>query len=305
MLAGCELFSAVDLQGCPDNSLCTGETDTDTDTDTDTHTDSDTDTDTDIGPPTHGIICGEADGFVAAMDAEGEIHLAREDVPRVTGALAYDHVAGLAYVPSGTELLRLAPEAPGDLPPIPLPDQVVDVLLLDGTAFLGFLRSGVARIEPDSTLGWLLEPTDVVEVSALAHGPAETLYVVDLDDGSPDVLVLSADGSDVQTALEDIDSSSDRSRYAFTDQDEDLWVCSRAGAATRAETLSSGNKEPEILPEVPLFDVVGCDYDTGSHQLLLISAEEGLLRVDGDGSTEVVHVPGNRIVYGSGWTVPE
>lgn len=112
------------------------------------------------------------------------------------------------------------------------------------------------------------------------------LYGIELVDGQLRLMRGTSAGWGVELAA--YDDRVDRSVDLFLGQGGAPMVCSASGDAYRIAALDEGDTTPWRSPKESVVDVVGCSFDTGSQQLLLLSESAGLLRVDPDGEVTVV-----------------
>jgi|GEM_PF-3266229 len=300
VLPGCELFQPIELVGCPGNDNCptdSGDADVDTDTDTDT----DADTDTEPLPPSSGFAWATSDGTYTATWPDGSVIFSRSGQSTGLQAIAFDPQREQLAVATENELLFLGETSSQDGTAQPLDDKVREILEVDGNIYVAYTQ-GVAGMV-GGQLSWLGAPGQVSDVAGIADAGNGQLFLVDLDDtdSGPDSYLFDPSSGDLVMIDRDFDTSKDRSRYVLADAGNALWVCSRAGAATTVSELASGNKEPAILPEQILNDVLGCDYDIGSGELMVFSAQDGLIRVDGSGATTGTIQTSDRLLAGSAW----
>ncbi len=310
VLIGCDnpFFSSIELQGCPENPNC-GPTDADVDTDTDTDVDTDTDTDTDVDtdtdtdtdqplPPTSGFAWAEESEFFV-IDAGGD-ELVR--VPNIEGieplAIGFDPLRSSVVVADALRFFEVDGSISFEEPL--LDENPVEITVVDGTVYVAY-RSGIASFDGGEQ-HWITTPGAVTDVSGIADAGNGLLYVVDLDsDGSgPDSYSLDPVGQSLVELERDFDDTKDRARYVFSDASKALWVCTRAGAATKVAKLVDGEKEPLILPD-ELGEVVACDLDPGSGELMIVSSGEGLVRADNSGVTTWTQATPTAILAGSAW----
>lgn len=112
------------------------------------------------------------------------------------------------------------------------------------------------------------------------------LYGVELVDGKMRLLRGTTSGWGVQIAA--YDDRVERSVDLFLGQGDEPMTCASSGAVYLIEELAVGNTVPWRVPGTAVADVRACSFDTGSQDVLLLSAAAGLLRVDPDGEVSVV-----------------
>ena len=129
-----------------------------------------------------------------------------------------------------------------------------------------------------------------------------TIEVVDLDRGSPDLWSLDVTSLKLNRVASDIDSQDIRAKLPFGGRDDLPWSCTAAGAVYDLVALQGGNREPERSAELPTADVIDCDYDAGSDEVLMFSTDAGALRVNAAGDVDRFSLPdGYILLAGAVW----
>ena len=79
-----------------------------------------------------------------------------------------------------------------------------------------------------------------------------------------------------------------RSIDLFLGQGDKPMTCAADGGVYLIEELAAGNTIPWRVPGATVEDVRACSFDTGSQNVLLLTEDQGLLRVDPAGQVTMV-----------------
>jgi len=333
-LTGCHLFASGEIEKtCDDIPGCaagTVGTDTDTSTDdTDPSTDDTATTgagdDTGTTPPTDdtGPIGGERlRGLVlfgVNLEAEQfglwihdpddglvhELFFGEADVDR-RYAMAWDDAQGRFFVAFNEQvtILDLPKDKKGDDIDIEIGDVVLELKIVGGEIWvigeetLGRLKGGVGTPAYE-----LIATGEFTELSGGFFSEARrTIEVVDLDRSSPDLWALDITSMKLNRVARDFDDQEARSRLPFGGRDDLPWSCTSAGAVYDLSALQGGILEPERLIDLTTTDVIDCDYDAGSDEVIMFSVDAGVLRVDAAGAVDRFSLPaGYTLLSGAVW----
>lgn len=119
--------------------------------------------------------------------------------------------------------------------------------------------------------------------------------------GGPSLLEIS-ENAQTQRVKTDFDSSGQRTRDAFL-MNEEYATCAETGATFLVNELVNGNITPDRYPLIDLGDIVSCEYDSSTDQVVLFSALNGVGFMDANGDIVRILSPteGHHIVNGSIW----
>jgi hypothetical protein len=112
------------------------------------------------------------------------------------------------------------------------------------------------------------------------------LYGVERVDGKMRLLRGTSSGWGVQVSA--YDDRVDRSIDLFLGQGDKPMTCAEDGGVYLIEELAVGNTAPWRVPGSTVEDVRACSFDQGSQNVLLLTENKGLVRVDPTGQVTMV-----------------
>jgi hypothetical protein len=120
--------------------------------------------------------------------------------------------------------------------------------------------------------------------------------------GKPSILEMSSNAQ-VEVIYDKFDASSIRAKDAFLMNGEYATCAKETGATFLVSELIAGNVTPDRYPLINLGDIVSCEYDPTTDQVVLFSAENGVGFMDATGEVVRTLSPteGHHIVNGSIW----
>lgn len=119
---------------------------------------------------------------------------------------------------------------------------------------------------------------------------------------NPSILEMNSN-SEIEVIFEKFDNSSVRAQDAFLMNGEYATCAKETGATFLVSELIAGNVTPDRYPLINLGDIVSCEYDPTTDQVVLFSAENGVGFMDATGEVVRTLSPteGHYIVNGSIW----
>ncbi len=268
----------------------------------------------DTGPPPEPLRGTVAVGWsnqaglgVWVHDADGALlqELYTDDAANTTYALAWDPDAELLYAAFGGSLAEVNLKTGQASVELDLGLDVValalvgDELWVIGADTLGVVDlAGSAQVYEEE-----LPAGTLSDVSGGYYAPSRgAIDMVDLDADTPDLWSWSLGSEALEVSLQDFDSVSSRARLPFAGADERAWSCTAAGGVHRLEDLAAGDRTLERLIDRSLDDLVACGYDPGSDEVIMFSAQAGILRVSPDGTDAQLSLPsGYSLLSGAVW----
>ena len=269
-LTACVLFQSGAID-CAKDEACvpdTGVKETGDDTDI-------VDTNPPVLDPVMGAwITGEdGDGYrINYMRPSGDVEpLWNGTDPMVAAAQDETHLIGVSETGQGIDLLS------GDvLFSLPLP--LTDIAVSDGQIMVG-TRYALYR-NVDGVFSQV-NSGSFTDLQRIVNDGTGGLFGVERVDGKMRLLRGSSSGWGVQIAA--YDDRVDRSIDLFLGQGDKPMTCASDGGVYLIEELAAGNTVPWRVPGSTVQGVRACSYDTGSQNVLLLTKDQGLLRVAPDG----------------------
>ena len=269
-LTACLLFQSGAID-CAKDEACvpdTGVKETGDDTDV-------VDTNPPVLDPVMGAwITGEdGDGYrINYMRPSGDVEpLWNGTDPMVAAAQDETHLIGVSETGQVIDLLS------GDvLFSLPLP--LTDIAVSDGQIMVG-TRYALYR-NVDGVFSQV-NSGSFTDLQRIVNDGTGGLFGVERVDGKMRLLRGSSSGWGVQIAA--YDDRVDRSIDLFLGQGDKPMTCASDGGVYLIEELAAGNTVPWRVPGSTVQGVRACSYDTGSQNVLLLTKDQGLLRVAPDG----------------------
>ena len=196
--------------------------------------------------------------------------------PMVAAAQDETHLIGVSETGQVIDLLSGAL-----LFSLPLP--LTDIAVANGRVLVG---TRYALYRNDDGVFSQVNSGSFTDLQRIVNDGTGGLYGVERVDGKMRLLRGSSSGWGVQIAA--YDDRVDRSIDLFLGQGDKPMTCAEDGGVYLIEELAVGNTAPWRVPGATVRDVRACSYDTGSQNVLLLTKDQGLLRVDPAGQVSVV-----------------
>lgn len=233
----------------------------------------------DTNPPVLDPVMGawitgeDGDGYrINYMRPSGDVEpLWNGTDPMVAAAQDETHLIGVSETGQVIDLLS------GDvLFSLPLP--LTDIAVSDGQIMVG-TRYALYR-NVDGVFSQV-NSGSFTDLQRIVNDGTGGLFGVERVDGKMRLLRGSSSGWGVQIAA--YDDRVDRSIDLFLGQGDKPMTCASDGGVYLIEELAAGNTVPWRVPGSTVQGVRACSYDTGSQNVLLLTKDQGLLRVAPDG----------------------
>ena len=299
LLTACHLFADGSIpcsaDELPDCAQVEGDADADTDADTDADADGDSDTDadsdadtdadadTDVGISEVAVALsakGSSQWRFLAVNEDAEADLDLTGSGDILGAPMWVPSFQQGGVATDAELYLISDSGPELAAGLSFGINDAAYVAADDAIYVG-----------SDTALWLYTFDGFERVDGsferLTHVMSDGLglWLIDLGlDGKPTLYSYTSAGG-LSLEIEDYDSIEGRSEAAFVGADGDVWVCSQGGGTWAVADIAAGSTSPARLAQGALTDVVDCGYDPGTDEVLMISASQGIFRVQADNTT--------------------
>jgi len=181
----------------------------------------------------------------------------------------------------------------------------------EGMYLLG--TPGIWSLEGEEVFGPSFDPSNPTEPDNLAlkrllrpRNPESFDAAGMLTDSPLSFVDLTIEGANVQNAgsLDEVDSNFSRAYDAFATADS-FSTCSETGATFLAENLIEGDNTWDRYPSMVFNDIISCEFEAETDEVVLFSRSEGVAWMDAKGSIlgDRVIKPseGYEIVHGTVW----
>jgi hypothetical protein len=221
------------------------------------------------------------------------------------GAIAYDPPSETVHLSVDNSIRVLQPGGTPKINDVAFFSQAVSVA--GGTAFANdsgvlFATSDQSNFEPLA----LPNLRSVLKTASTESGfeTAVLTLLQHLPQAGPTLVEVSATSSGLNTevAQAGFDNSTNRAHDAFL-MNGAYATCSESGATYLVDELQAGNKDPDRYPQINLGDIVSCEHDSDTDEVVLFSRDNGIgwMNTSGQIVRTMGATDGYRIVNGSVW----